>query len=283
MKVAVDTFVGNALVIYEQNPTYEYGHDGSDGKCDCIGLVKGALRMAGCNPSGLSGTNYASRYTIEGFSKIASTGQLKYGYVVLKGRPPGSDGYDLPDKYKPGGSSYNGDLTDYYHIGIVIQESPLKILHMTSPNAKIDTQLGKWGYVGTLPQVAYGSQPEPSPSPEPTPEPEPGGDPVKATVYAENGKPVNLRKSPSKSAALVEQVPVGSEVTVNMEGDEWCLITWKNYTGYMMTQFLLFEDEGSDEGQDEGIPEGDDDEDMIYVSRKDLQEIYDKLDFMLHG
>lgn len=165
--ISITRYVDGVESIYAENPTYETGHDGSDGMCDCIGMCKGAIRRSGGNPSGLSGTNYAARYTIKNFYPIPSASALKVGEVVLKARKPGESGYSLPDKYKPGGSSYNGDLTDYYHIGTVTQVNPLVITHMTSPAAKKDTKLGKWSYYGKLPQVDYDDV---SPTPSPTPE-----------------------------------------------------------------------------------------------------------------
>ena len=128
-------------------------------------MCKGAIRRAGGDASGLSGTNYAARNTIDGMRRISSAADLHFGDVVLKGRKPGESGYNLPDKYKSG-----SDLTDYYHIGTVTGTNPLEITHMTSPKARIDTVIGKWAYGGRLKQVEAA---DPEPSPEPSPEPEP--------------------------------------------------------------------------------------------------------------
>ena len=156
--ISVETYVSGVNAIYREQPEYKLGHDGSDGFCDCIGMVKGAIKRGGGNPSGLSGTNYAARYTIRNFARIPSVSALSVGDVVLKGRQPGESGYSLPDKYKN-----SGDLTDYYHIGTVTKVNPLEITHMTTPTAKKDTKIGKWAYFGQLPQVDR-SSPTPSPS-----------------------------------------------------------------------------------------------------------------------
>lgn len=158
--ISVETYVSGVNQIYAEQPQYKLGCDGSDGFCDCIGMVKGAIRRGGGDASGLSGTNYAARYTIRNFSCIPSVSALSVGDVVLKGRKPGESGYSLPDKYKD-----SGDLTDYYHIGTVTQVNPLQITHMTTPTAKRDTKLGKWAYYGQLPQVSGVS---PTPSTRPT-------------------------------------------------------------------------------------------------------------------
>ena len=72
--------------------------------------------------------------------------------------------------------------------------------------------------------------------------------PYMATVYAENGKPVNLRIGPSAKAGLVNTVSVGTEVTVVEEVDgEWAKVKTKKNTGYMMRKFLTVEDEPADD------------------------------------
>jgi len=231
--VSLDKYIDGVLEIFSEQPEYKLGHDGSDGYCDCIGMVKGAIRRAGGNASGLAGTNYAARNTIEKLHKISSAEYLQVGDVVLKGRQPGESGYDLPEQYKSG-----SDLTDYYHIGTVTMVNPLEITHMTSPTAKKDYKLGRWNYAGWIPEISK-ETPSPEPEPEPTPEPEPEPGIITATVTSANGKPVNLRKAPAKTAALVDRVPVGSIVTVLEEGEEWCKVKWTWKTGWMMKEFLI--------------------------------------------
>lgn len=231
--ISIQKYVDGVNSIYVEQPNYELGHDGSDGSCDCIGMVKGAIRRAGGDASGLSGTNYAVRHTIRDMRKITSVNDLSVGAVVLKGRQPGESGYSLPEKYQEGGNDFNGDLTDYYHIGTVTQIDPLNIIHMTTPTAKIDTKIGKWAYVGWLPQVEHDS-----PTPEPQPEPEKH----MATVYSENGRPVNFRKRPSLSAALIDRIPCGDTVEIIDYRVDWCTIRWHGKDGYMMSEYLIFED-----------------------------------------
>jgi hypothetical protein len=227
--MTVEKYIEGVEQIYREKPDYALGHDGSDGKCDCIGMCKGALRRGGETPQNLSGTNYAARFGIDNLQKIVGSSQLKLGQVVLKARSPGDSGYSLPEQYRKGGSKDTGDYLDYYHIGTVTSVFPLEITHMTSPTAKKDTKLGKWGFVGDLPQV---SGVEPSPTPEPT---------ETATVWSANGRPVNLRKSPNRSAALVDQVPCGDTVRILSDDGEWCHVQWRKKTGYMMREFLRIE------------------------------------------
>lgn len=235
--MTVEKFLEGVESIYEEQPDYERGHDGSDHLCDCIGLIKGALRRGGVTPTGLKGTNWAARYTIKDFRSISGTKSLRVGDVVLKAILPGAKGYDLPDEYKEGGSSYNGDLTDYSHIGVVTSLNPLVITHMTSPKPQKDRKIGTWKFTGSLPQV---DNSEPGPEPKPVE--------LTAIVYAPTGKTVNMRIGPSTSKALVERVPIGWTVTVLDKEKDWCQIAYtdkKGITrnGWMMTEFLQFKEE----------------------------------------
>lgn len=227
-KVALNLFINNVNSIYNEQPKYANGCDGSNGTCDCIGLCRGALKRAGGSTAGLSGTNYASRYTIKNFKKISSVSQLKMGDVVLKGRPYSKDdSYPLPTKYLPGGAYYNGDTTNYYHIGVVTRTDPLEITHMTSPSAKKDTKLGGWNYFGQLPQVDYDKV-------------------VVIVEYATVvGGALNMRKDSDRNSAKVTTIPSGSKIAIIEKGSVWCKAQYNSYTGYVMTQYLKFEGGGS--------------------------------------
>lgn len=67
-----------------------------------------------------------------------------------------------------------------------------------------------------------------------------------ATVYAENGKPVKMRAKPNTSCKTYWEIPCGTVVDVLKAGDEWTYIANGSREGYMMTQFLKFEEEPSD-------------------------------------
>ena len=227
--VTVEKYIENVNVIYKKKPSYELGHDGSDGKCDCIGMVKGALRRCGDKGEGLSGTNYAARYTLKNMRKISSVSQLKLGEVVLKTADINHPKWALPNKYRKGGSSYNGDLNNYSHIGTVTKLNPLEITHMTSPTAKKDTKLGNWSYAGQLPQVSYESE-------------------VFIVVeYATViGGSLNLRKDKSTASFKIASIPTGSKVAVTEHNNDWCKVVYNEHTGYVMTKFLSFESGGDD-------------------------------------
>ncbi len=215
---------------------YELGHDGSDGKCDCIGLIIGALALAGFRWPGVHGSNWAARNAMSSLGPINSAGEMFLGEIVYKAREPGEAKYDLPERYKD-----SGDLRDYYHVGVVTCEDPLCITHCTSVEGGIqrDGKQGAWRWGGKLKYVDY----------------EEGGGEVSytAVVTAENGKPVNLRAKPDIKSTILARVPVGTEVraTVYDPDPKWRKVEANGKTGYMMAEYLRPEKE---DGETVAVP-----------------------------
>ena len=59
-------------------------------------------------------------------------------------------------------------------------------------------------------------------------------------VYAENGKPVNMRRKPDIHSALVEKVPVGASVIWQKEdGSGWAYVKYHGFVGWMLDCFLV--------------------------------------------
>lgn len=195
---------------------YALGHDGGDGKCDCIGLIIGAWRLGGQKWLWTHGSNYAARRLTNG---LGYDQPLRLGDLVYKAREPGENGYDLPSNYQK-----DADQRDYYHVGVVTRESPLEITHCTGVpgGIKIDTKRGQWHYSGQFSKLKEA---------EPVSE-------KQMAVSAENGKPVNLRQGPGTSYAVIASVPVGAEVTVLTDKDGWAYIRYGAKQGYMMDSFL---------------------------------------------
>ena len=237
-------FVAVVEAISNDEPRYEQGHDGSDGFCDCIGLIIGAIRRAGGQWRGLHGSNYAARREMTTLSPIWSVDELTVGEVVYKHYIPGQGGYALPKRYEKGGEYYNGDLNDYYHVGIVISVSPLRIRHMTTPKPKIDKDLGKWSHHGKLSKIEYGGG---------------GGqmEPYQARVV---GGKLNFREQPNKNADRICQIPEGTILNVTDEAQEWAMTSYNGQTGWVLGTYL--EKTGMDS-------------DTVVVNRKDLEHIFD--------
>lgn len=240
-QVKAGKYIEGVESIYVEQPAYETGHDGSDGKCDCIGMCRGALERAGATDvKNMRGTNQAARKTILNLQKLTSSAQLCVGDVVLKTRDKDDKSMPLPDRYRKGGSDYDGKLgeVNFTHIGTVTEQVPLVITHMTSPTAKKDKSIKNWTWFGELPWVEYEEVPEPPPEPDL----DPGGEAETATVWAESGKTVKMRAEPSTKCRMYWDVPVGSEVIVDSWGDEWSRITWNHTEGWMMSRFLRTEE-----------------------------------------
>ena len=240
-------FLARVEEIAAEEPRYEKGHDGSDALCDCIGLIIGAIRRAGGQWRGLHGSNYAARRELTGKpQKIVSNSDLQTGDLVFKAYEPGQGGYNLPARYEPGGEYYNGDLLDYYHVGVVISVYPLKIRHMTSPKPRIDNSIGKWAWRGWCKKITKEAEPM-----------------EKKIVSGGNpDAPINMREAGSTSSALVAQIPQGSEVDLLEGGGVWNRISWKGHTGYVKSEFLHDPEESGEK---------------ISVPKAELEKIYDQI------
>ena len=234
MSTTREKFVDKCMVIIDAKPKYELGCE-STKECDCIGMVKYGLHKNGVEFT-TTGTNWTYRNQVDDIRDVMSARDLRFGDVVFKVRTPTDAGYNLPSKYKPGGAAFNGDLNDYCHIGVVKSVSPLRIIHMTSPTAKTDTSIGKWKRAACLKPRYISDSDIPDPTPEPVPEPTV----ETATVYAEHGRYVKMRKEPSTKCRLYEDVPIGATVTIVEFGYEWTKINYGSRKGwYMMTKFLI--------------------------------------------
>ena len=236
---AVKKFLACVAEIAARKPAYRQPGDGSDGTCDCIGLIIGAIRRMGLRWTGIHGSNWAARKEVISLQRIGSARDLQLGDVVFKAYEPGNTRNRLPARYKSGGKYYTGDLKDYYHVGVVTQVNPLRITHMTSPTVRVDTSLGKWAYHGQLRilvNASGGVSPEPAPEPKDDPAPCTGS---RAIVVAANGNPVRMRQYPSTSCRTWVRLPVGTAVEINAPGEQWAQISYGTRRGwYMMAEFL---------------------------------------------
>ena len=230
---------------------YQSGHDGSDGGCDCIGQIIGAVRQNGVKWPWTHGSNYAARNRINNLHYISKANEQQRGDIVFKARNPGEPKYDLPSRYND-----SLDKKDYYHVGVVTRTNPLEITHCTSSSGcvywgmrgnegpmwlpcgsgiKFDKELGAWHYAGTLNQIKGGDIPMVVN--------------YQATVVADNGNTVNLRANPSINSSVQKTVRVGTIVDViDEQNSEWAKIKVDATLGYMMRKFLM-DDNGDAEDQ----------------------------------
>lgn len=259
----LEAFIAQIEAIAQASPVYRLGGDGSDGTCDCIGLVIGAIRRAGGSWTGTHGSNYAARYEMRELLPVTDAGELCLGDVVYKARTPGQAGYALPERYKKG-----PDQRDYYHVGVVTAVEPLEITHCTGPGIVRDAKLGRWTYRGRLEKVDYD-----------------GAEVVEnmvqtATVVADSGDDVKMRSTPSKTDGLYYKVPVGATVQVASVDGEWAKVRYQDRTGYMMVEYLEMDvQEPPTSGSSSGSTGGE----LITIQRAALQAVYDALGSLLQG
>lgn len=263
MGITRERFLEKVEEIAQSNPSYKEGRDGSDGTCDCIGLIIGAIRRAGGAWNGIHGSNYAARYEMRELLPVMDAGELNLGEVVYKARMPGEVGYALPERYKN-----DPDQRDYYHVGVVTAVEPLEITHCTGPGIVRDTKLGRWTYRGRLEKVDYD-----------------GTEVVEtmvqtATVVADSGDDVKMRSTPSQTDGLYWKVPVGDKVQVAYVEGEWAKVRHQGRTGYMMVEYLEMD---AQEPPASGSSSGSTGGELITVQRAALQAVYDALGSILQG
>lgn len=263
MGITRERFLEKVEEIAQSNPSYKEGRDGSDGTCDCIGLIIGAIRRAGGAWNGIHGSNYAARYEMRELLPVMDAGELNLGDAVYKARMPGEVGYALPERYKN-----DPDQRDYYHVGVVTAVEPLEITHCTGPGIVRDTKLGRWTYRGRLEKVDYD-----------------GTEVVEtmvqtATVVADSGDDVKMRSTPSQTDGLYWKVPVGDKVQVAYVEGEWAKVRHQGRTGYMMVEYLEMDaQEPTASGSSSESTGGE----LIIVQRAALQAVYDALGSILQG
>ncbi len=265
----IDTrvFLSKVDEIANESPSYRSGGYGKDGTCDCIGLIIGAIRRAGGSWSGTHGSNYTARNEMAYLRKITTASDLIVGEVVFKAHEPGESGYDANTINRKYASS--SDKRDYYHVGVVVSVTPLRIRHMTTPEPKMDTKLGKWSWHGWLKKISMGGGEIPVSEAHETLL----GDEI--VISGGNlDTTVNMRSGPSKDRKIIYDIPQGSAGKLLSESEKWCKVEVNGRTGYVQSNFV------TKVGQDDGhvLPVVDE---MISVPRKDLEHIYNLVRDML--
>ena len=219
----ISTFLAGVQQIADARPVYRTGGDGSDGTCDCIGLIMGAIGKR----YDMHSTNYFARFQMASLDALADESQLHPGSIVYKSR---RDTAQLNARYQPGGRYDNGDMLDYYHVGVVTGIDPLEITHCTSTGTvngiTYDGAIGAWSHVGDLLDV------------ELTEEEETAVEAYKATVTARSGRTVRMRSRPDADAPTMTRVPLGQTVQVLESAAGWAKVEWNGQRGYMMVEFL---------------------------------------------
>lgn len=193
------------------------------GQLDCINLVKKIIRDA---PGGQK--KYTDAGTAALWASYHSSGKYKHliwtqesihnpepGMLAFKGQPLGKDGQP-------------------HHVGIVTERGT--VIHASSALGMVaETELnnGQWTLLAKHKYIETGKTEE---------EAEPMDDDQTSTmaiVTAPTGSTVNLRAAPDTAATVIRRVPIGEQVEVKTKaGEAWRFVTWRDNSGYMMTQYL---------------------------------------------
>lgn len=232
------TFLAGVRRIADARPVYRTGGTGADGTCDCIGLIMGAIGKK----YDMHSTNYFARFQMASLDALADESQLHPGSIVYKSR---RDTAQLNERYQTGGRYDNGDMLDYYHVGVVTAIDPLEITHCTSTGnvdgIAYDDSIRAWSHFGELLDVKY-TEEEAAPMVQ-----------YRAKVTASSGRTVRMRKRPDADAPEIAKVPIGQTADVLESADGWAKIGWNGKTGYMMAEFLRRMGAETAETEGEGV------------------------------
>lgn len=237
-KISVTALLADFQTMLREHWAYDWS-GAQRGKVSCAGAFVYAYKQHGISIA--HGSNYMARSEVVQLIPIGQATVIP-GMVAFKRRTPDDSKYDLPSKYRKGGASYNGDLNDYYHVGLVDEDTARVLNAQSSATGFVASPITQnWSHVAYLKRVDYGddtstSIPGSSVSEQPT-APDPVGD--TAFTVADTGETVNLRAAPALSARLVERVPLDEVVTITERTSaEWWKVKWRKYSGYMMSKFL---------------------------------------------
>lgn len=218
-----EAFAAAVEDIAQRSPVYRTGGTGEDGTCDCIGLVMGAMYLCGHSAYPMHSSNYFARFQTENLHELENAHLLRSGDVVYKAR---AGAERLHERYLPGGRYDNGDPLDYYHAGVVLQTEPVCIVHCTSADGVNgivrQENADGWTHFGCVKGVGEAEE----------------ASSRAAEVQAPEGRTVNLRARPDRTAAVLARIPVGSAAQILETADDWAKVRIFGRTGYMMKEYL---------------------------------------------
>ena len=218
-RITVKQFIHGLCLIHSDKPTYKVGHDGSDGSCDGIGLIRGALLRGGATKiKDMKEPNQFARKTAQNIRK--NDGDVNLGDVLLKTKSADDSSMPLPLKYRFGGSDFNNDATNYTEVGVIVRLSPLAIMEMTKEGIIKSDKLDEWDYVCSLPYVEEGEKVMSS-----------------AIIFTDKTS-VKLYAKPSFSCDESIDIPNGSMVRVNDKRSVWSNVSFGENSGFVLTKFL---------------------------------------------
>ncbi len=224
---------------------------------DCQAFVEWCLRQCGMNKD-LAGSNAWYREVMKNGAIMSPEECVKELGCVPAGAFLFIHAFDggEPSKYQDGlgNASHTGICTGTRGKGAIASSKSRGCVAESKFNG--ESISGGWNKVGLWDPVSYdygggsgsggggsGSQDVPQPDPEPMPE----ITAIVGNVPAGNRQDVNLRAKASTTGKLIDRVPCGETVEILEYGDTWSKVRWEKQTGYMMSKFLLFDEEDYEE------------------------------------
>ena len=241
MKINVQDILKDFSTMWKEHWSYVAGA-ADYGRVDCSGAFVWSYKQRGCTI--YHGSNRIARKEVLELYPIKNA-QIIPGMVAFKARtstPLNINGYSLPDSYKKGGAHYNGDLLDYYHIGLV-DETGKYVYNAQSESTgfvRSDISKGGWSHVGLLLQVDYAKKKTETPTTDIQKEIQSDVNPIgTGIVIASTGNYVKMRRSPNTNESLYWNIPINSSVDILSKSEnDWTKIRYNGREGYMMSKYL---------------------------------------------
>lgn len=238
-KISVSDILSDFQIMWKEK--WSYSSDIKRGQVDCSGAFVWSYQQHGC--SIYHGSNRIARTEVVKLIPIKQA-KIVPGMAAFKAKEPpfifNTNGYSLPDSYKKGGSYYNGDLNDYYHIGLVSEDSKSVYNAQNLQNGFVKSDISNgWTHVAYLKQVEYNKVSVKNPEIVVKNETVDSSSKLSGIVIASSGQFVKMRKTPSKNQSVYWNVPVKAQVDILEEpSNGWAKIRYEGREGYMMEEFL---------------------------------------------
>lgn len=150
----VDILLEEFRLMWREHWQYVWGKH-EKGIVDCSGAFYYVFKLHSLPM--YNGSNRIARVYVEKlvpYDYAKANGLIEDGMAAFKHHPPGSADYNLGSGYKPKGAYYNGDLNDYYHIGLVDGEYVLNA--QGAKTGFVRSKLTEhWTFVAYLKNVNY--------------------------------------------------------------------------------------------------------------------------------
>ena len=205
---------------------------------DCQAFVEWCIAKCGISID-LRGSNAWFRYVMKhGWTGTPEECKKKYGCI-----PRGAFLFIWKNDGGEKDRGYDDGLGNATHIGICTIPKGKGAINSSSSNgcvceSKFEGKSinGGWNRVGLWLETVSYEKINPA-------EEEPDTPAEWVTVRSEDGNPVKMRAKPSSTCRTWWKVPNGSQVMLLNAGEKWSEIIWAGQSGWMMTKFLLAEDQ----------------------------------------